>query len=62
MTRPGDQFVIRRRALAMIKSEFDRAGVKFAYPTVQIASGADAAQAGAAAYRAINGSKSTEHG
>jgi small-conductance mechanosensitive channel len=64
MTRPGDQFVIRRRALAMIKSEFDSAGVKFAFPTVQIASGAEAAQAAAAAaHQAINGSKTAdEHG
>jgi moderate conductance mechanosensitive channel len=61
MTRPGDQFVIRRRALAMIKTEFDRAGVKFAFPTVQIASGTEDAQAAAAAaHQAINGSKTAD--
>jgi small-conductance mechanosensitive channel len=37
-TRPGDvQFVARRRALAMIKKAFDANGIKFAYPTVQVA-------------------------
>jgi small-conductance mechanosensitive channel len=37
-TRPGDvQFVARRRALALIKKAFDTNGIKFAYPTVQVA-------------------------
>jgi small-conductance mechanosensitive channel len=41
MTRPGDvQFAARRRALAMIKKAFDANGIKFAYPTVQVAGGA----------------------
>jgi small-conductance mechanosensitive channel len=48
MTRPGEQFVIRRKALAMIKQAFDANGIKFAYPTVQIAGGADPAAAAAA--------------
>jgi len=39
MTRPGEQFVIRRKALAMIKIAFDENGIKFAFPTVQIAGG-----------------------
>jgi moderate conductance mechanosensitive channel len=39
MTRPGEQFVIRRRAYAMIKKAFDANGVNFAYPTVQVAGG-----------------------
>ena len=34
--RPGEQFVIRREALARIKRAFDAAGVQFAYPTVTI--------------------------
>jgi small-conductance mechanosensitive channel len=38
-TKPGEQFVIRRRALALIKKAFDANGIKFAYPTVQVASG-----------------------
>ena len=38
MTLPGENFVIRRQALAMIKKAFDANGIKFAFPTVQIAS------------------------
>ena len=57
MTRPGEQFDVRRRALSMIKTEFNKAGVKFAFPTVQIAAGVDATQAAAAAYREIDGQK-----
>ena len=48
MTKPGEQFVIRRRALAMIKKAFDENGIKFAFPTVQV-SGGGAAETGAAA-------------
>jgi moderate conductance mechanosensitive channel len=45
-TKPGEQFVIRRRAYAMIKKAFDDQGIKFAFPTVQVAGGeADAAAA-----------------
>ncbi len=48
MTRPGEQFVIRRRAYAMIKKAFDANGIKFAFPTVTIAgSGAGAEPAAA---------------
>jgi moderate conductance mechanosensitive channel len=36
-TKPGGQFVMRRRALAMIKQAFDENGVKIAFPTVTIA-------------------------
>jgi small-conductance mechanosensitive channel len=35
-TKPGQQFTIRRRALAMIKQAFDANGIKFAVPTVQV--------------------------
>jgi len=51
MTLPGENFVIRRQALAMIKKAFDANGIKFAFPTVQIASDSEpstAAIAGAA--------------
>jgi moderate conductance mechanosensitive channel len=34
---PGEQFVIRRQAYTMIKKAFDDNGIKFAYPTVQVA-------------------------
>jgi small-conductance mechanosensitive channel len=37
MTKPGEQFVIRRRALALIKQAFDQNGIRFALPTVQVA-------------------------
>jgi moderate conductance mechanosensitive channel len=37
MTKPGEQFVIRRRALALIKKAFDENGIRFAVPTVQVA-------------------------
>ena len=37
MTLPGEQFVIRRKAYAMIKKVFDENGIKFAFPTVQVA-------------------------
>lgn len=48
MTRPGEQFVIRRKALAAIKTAFDANGIKFAFPTVQVAGGTDASVAAAA--------------
>jgi small-conductance mechanosensitive channel len=37
ITRPGEQFVIRRKALARIKQVFDENGIQFATPTVQVA-------------------------
>ena len=37
MTLPGEQLAIRRKAYAMIKKAFDENGIKFAFPTVQIA-------------------------
>ena len=37
MTKPGEQFVIRRRAYAMIKKAFDANGIEFAFPTVTVA-------------------------
>jgi small-conductance mechanosensitive channel len=57
MTLPGQNFVLRRKALAMIKKEFDANGVKFAFPTVQIAGdgepSASAAATAGAAQRAL---------
>ena len=52
-TRPGEQFVIRRKAYAMIKKAFDENGIKFAFPTVQVAGGAGGEGAGAAAQRGL---------
>ena len=36
MTKPGEQFTIRRRAYALIKSAFENSGIKFALPTVHV--------------------------
>jgi small-conductance mechanosensitive channel len=52
MTLPGEQFVIRRQAYAMIKKAFDENGIKFAFPTVQVASEGEPARA-AVAQRAL---------
>jgi small-conductance mechanosensitive channel len=46
-TRPGEQFVIRRKALARIKEAFDENGIRFTFPTVQVADGSDAGPAAA---------------
>jgi moderate conductance mechanosensitive channel len=54
MTLPGENFVIRRKALAMIKAAFDANGIKFAFPTVQVAGEGDTSAATAAvAQRAL---------
>jgi small-conductance mechanosensitive channel len=50
-TKPGEQFVIRRRAYHLIKKLFDTNGIKFAYPTVQVAGGD--ATTGAVAQQAL---------
>ena len=52
-TKPGEQFVIRRKANAMIKAAFDANGIKFAYPTVQV-SGGGAGDAAAAAQQMLS--------
>jgi moderate conductance mechanosensitive channel len=48
MTLPGEQFVIRRQAYAMIKKAFDENGIKFAFPTVQLAGEGEASTAAVA--------------
>ncbi|HXC14172.1 MAG TPA: mechanosensitive ion channel family protein [Stellaceae bacterium] len=48
MTLPGENFVIRRQALARIKKAFDANGIKFAYPTVQLAGDGEASAAAVA--------------
>jgi len=59
MTKPGEQFVIRRRAFSLLKKAFDENGIRFAFPTVQIAGGA--AEAGAAA-QVLAGTRAAEAG
>jgi small-conductance mechanosensitive channel len=39
MCKPGEQFVVRRRAYALIKKAFAENGIEFAFPTVQVAGG-----------------------
>jgi small-conductance mechanosensitive channel len=39
MTKPGEQFTIRRRAYALIKSAFENSGIQFALPTVHVSGG-----------------------
>jgi small-conductance mechanosensitive channel len=45
MTKPGEQFVIRRRAYALIKQAFAANGIEFAFPTVTVAGGGEAGAA-----------------
>ncbi|MBA1155281.1 mechanosensitive ion channel domain-containing protein [Microvirga mediterraneensis] len=47
MTRPGEQFVIRRKAYGMLKKAFDENGIEFAFPTVQVAGRGDVEPAAA---------------
>ena len=46
--RPGDQFTLRREAFKRIKKAFDANGIKFAFPTVSVQGGGEAAAAQAA--------------
>ncbi len=62
MTKPGEQFVIRRRALALIKKAFDANGIKFAFPTVQVAGGAGEAGIGAAMRQGLEAARPREGG
>lgn len=52
-TLPGQQFVIRRRAYAMLKKAFDANGIKFAFPTVQVAGDGDSDSSAAVARRGL---------
>jgi small-conductance mechanosensitive channel len=62
MTKPGQQFTIRRRAYAMIKAAFDANGIHFAHPTVQVAGGGEPASAAVASaqIKALKASQSQE--
>ena len=53
MTKPGEQFVIRRCAFAMIKKAFDANGIHFAVPTVTVAGGGDPKSTPAIAQQAL---------
>jgi small-conductance mechanosensitive channel len=63
MTRPGEQFVIRRKAFAMIKKAFDENGISFAFPTVQVAGrGEPSAAAAQQALRLVRPAAAEEAG
>jgi moderate conductance mechanosensitive channel len=47
-TKPGEQFVIRRRAYAMIKKAFAEDGIEIAIRTVQVAGGSEGSTPAAA--------------
>jgi moderate conductance mechanosensitive channel len=53
MTKPGQQFAIRRRAYAMIKEAFAENGIAFALPTVQVAASRGEAGEAAAAHEGL---------
>jgi moderate conductance mechanosensitive channel len=58
ITLPGENFVIREKALAMIKAALDANGIKFTFPTVQIAGDGEPSTA-AAAHRVLELTKPT---
>ncbi|MCS0460147.1 MULTISPECIES: mechanosensitive ion channel family protein [Rhizobium] len=60
MTKPGEQFVIRRNALAMIRNAFKENGIEFAVPTVQVSSEGHEADARAAAASRLSQRPSSE--
>jgi len=62
MTRPGEQFVIRRRAYVMIKKAFDENGIRFAFPTVQVAGREEAEPAAARQVLTLVKGKTPEEG
>ena len=53
MTKPNQQFVIRRRALAMIRTAFKENGIAFAVPTVRVAGGEPQAAAAGQALQLV---------
>jgi len=58
MTKPGEQFTMKRKALLMIRKAFEENGIKIAVPTVQVSGGGD--EAAAAASETIRMRKAAE--
>ena len=58
MTKPGEQFTMKRKALLMIRKAFEENGIKIAVPTVQVSGGGD--EAAAAASETIRRRKAAE--
>jgi moderate conductance mechanosensitive channel len=48
MTKPGEQFAVRRAVYAKIKKAFAAADIRFAFPTVSVAGGGEGQQQGEA--------------
>jgi small-conductance mechanosensitive channel len=59
VTRPGEQFPIRRKAYQRIKELFDQNGVKFAVPKVQVAEGEEHVAAAVTNLRPVPSTKAT---
>jgi moderate conductance mechanosensitive channel len=51
MTKPGEQFIVRRRAYAMLKQQLKENGIRIATPTVQVSDGDSGAAAASAVRR-----------
>ena len=51
MTKPGEQFIVRRRAYAMLKQRLTENGIRIATPTVQVSDGDPGAAAASAVRR-----------
>ena len=51
MTKPGEQFIVRRRAYAMLKQGLAENGIRIATPTVQVSDGDPGAAAASAVRR-----------
>ena len=51
--KPGEQFIVRRRAYAMIKQAFAANDIKFAFPTVQVTGGEAPVAAAHASLKAV---------
>jgi moderate conductance mechanosensitive channel len=51
MTKPGEQFIVRRRAYAMLKQQLKENGIRIATPTVQVSDGDPGAAAASAVRR-----------
>jgi moderate conductance mechanosensitive channel len=53
MTKPGEQFTVRRRAYGLIKKAFDAGGIHFAFPTVTVAGEGEGRVSPAVAQQAV---------
>jgi small-conductance mechanosensitive channel len=59
MTKPGEQFAVRRKAYAALKKAFEANGIHFATPTVTVSGGPPGAGAAAALAERLAAAKAT---